>query len=84
MLNFFLKQKIRNAKVISFDIFDTLLVRPFLEPCNVFSYLGEVLQEKDFFTYRFNAENVLRQHGNAYPTYDDIYKIMPKKSARMY
>ena len=79
MLNFFLKQKIRNAKVISFDIFDTLLVRPFLEPCNVFSYLGEVLQEKDFFAYRFNAENVLRQHGNAYPTYDAIYEIMPKK-----
>ena len=32
-------EKIDKAEVVSFDVFDTLLLRPFVHPFDVFSYL---------------------------------------------
>lgn len=77
MNEYIIKQKIKNAKIISFDIFDTLLVRPFLEPKNVFDFLSKHLQEPEFAYKRSVAEDELRIEGNYFPTYDDIYKHLP-------
>ena len=74
-----LKRKIRKAKVISFDIFNTLLVRPFIKPENTFDFLGELLKEPDFAKYREDAESTLRTKGIGYATYDDIYSILPER-----
>lgn len=78
-LNYVNKIKIKNAKVISFDIFDTLLLRPFYEPQNVFDFLGEILQEPDFGNVRKSAEQELRNKNNNYPNFDEIYNHLPEK-----
>lgn len=38
LVSFYIKLKIRQAEVISFDVFDTLLNRPFCEPKDVFLF----------------------------------------------
>ena len=54
-----------HADVISFDIFDTLLIRPFADPDAVFYMLEEKIEKqfgiKKFFTMRKMAENLLRR-----------------------
>lgn len=57
--------KIKNADVVSFDIFDTLLIRPFLRPNDVFLYIETfILKEYNinipFFTFRTAAESKAR------------------------
>ena len=52
-------------KYISFDIFDTLLVRPFMYPTDLFEVLSNKLNEKtasfiDFAIIRRNAEETTR------------------------
>ena len=75
-----IKGKIKKSQVVSFDIFDTLLVRPFLTPQNVFAFLEESLKEPNFAEIREKAERDLKLHKNIdYATYDDIYEILPKK-----
>ena len=51
-----LKLKINSVKIISFDIFDTLLLRSFLEPKDVFLSLEKTENCPDFFKYRTQAE----------------------------
>ena len=41
--------------LISFDIFDTLLLRPFLEPTDLFEFMGQILRKKDFYKAFFYA-----------------------------
>lgn len=57
--------KLNNVDVVSFDIFDTLLIRPFLRPNDVFLYIETfVLKEHNislpFFTFRTAAESQAR------------------------
>lgn len=79
-LNYINRIKIKNAKVISFDIFDTLLLRPFYEPQNAFDFLGEILEEPDFGKIRKSAEQELRvNENNNYPNFDEIYSHLPQK-----
>ena len=47
-----LKNLIDNHDVISFDIFDTLLLRPFLLPTDLFAYLGQQENVPEFCTIR--------------------------------
>lgn len=51
-----LKNTIQKAKIISFDIFDTLLLRSFLEPKDVFLALEKAENCPEFFKYRSEAE----------------------------
>ena len=51
-----LKLKINSVKIISFDIFDTLLLRSFLEPKDVFLALEKAENCPEFFKYRSEAE----------------------------
>ena len=49
--------------VISFDIFDTLLFRPFSEPADLFYFLGERLGLPDIRRIRMEQERLARQQG---------------------
>ncbi|MFP5111425.1 HAD family hydrolase [Bacillaceae bacterium C204] len=67
--------------VISFDIFDTLLLRPFAQPHHIFMILGEKLNCVNFMSIRMEAEKEARdqaeiKNGNRQVTIYDIYEIV--------
>lgn len=81
-----------NNKVISFDIFDTLLLRPYVKPIDLFLHLEKLYtQSNDFCNLRIQAEQQARKKYpnqediNIYQIYDEIddkYKhIMPLEIA---
>jgi predicted HAD superfamily hydrolase len=70
----------KNVKVISFDVFDTLLLRPFYKPTDLFSFLdpfAKRMMEKsgNFRDLRKNVEKAVRE--KSFPleeiTIDEIY-----------
>lgn len=52
-----LKEKIRNAEIVSFDVFDTLLLRVVDRPLAVFEILEKHLKINDFSKLRPNLQN---------------------------
>ena len=74
-----LKDLIDNHDIISFDIFDTLLLRPFLQPTDLFAYLGLQKQMSQFAEYRQFEEKMARvrvklKHKDYEDvTFDEIY-----------
>lgn len=65
-------------KVVSFDIFDTLLVRPALQPRDIFYLLHKKIQAEygvDFIHMRWNAEARL---GKKNARLEDIYRFIAK------
>ena len=71
--------------VISFDIFDTLILRPFSAPVDLFLIIGERLGVLDFKKIRVDAEKDARAemqslHGHTEITIYDIYKRISKKT----
>lgn len=75
-----IKEKIASdsVKVVSFDIFDTLLCRPCLFPYNLFRVIGNRCGfDGDFETLRREAEHRARKNrpkGDDDITFDDIYR----------
>lgn len=66
------KQKIDEADVVSFDIFDTLLMRKVLNPDNVFDVVGVRNHRiSDFKNKRKEAYSIL---ANRNPTIDEVYQ----------
>lgn len=68
-----------NIKVVSFDIFDTLLVRPVIEPTDVFYLIDAKLNKIyniNFIKYRLKAEDEMK---NFYASLDDIYEFIQNK-----
>ena len=64
--------------VVSFDIFDTLIFRPFSEPTDVFLFVGNELDFMDFKNIRMWAEHEARmkckkQHGHTEINLCDIW-----------
>lgn len=57
----FLAKKILMNDVISLDVFDTLLLRPFDDPKTLFYLVGEKLRCPSFFRYRVLAEKEPRE-----------------------
>ena len=68
--------------VISFDIFDTLLLRPFLKPTDLFWKLERDVGAKNFAKDRMRAEQRaqarVRAFGGAEATIDEIYSEIPQ------
>jgi HAD superfamily hydrolase (TIGR01549 family) len=67
--------------VISFDVFDTLLIRPFAQPHDLFMILGEKLNCVNFMSIRMKAEKEARNQaevkkGNKEVTIYDIYELV--------
>lgn len=80
LVSFYIKLKIRQAEVVSFDVFDTLLNRPFCEPKDVFLFLSKRYDEPEFYQARLNAEKEARKKLNRVQvTYDELYHCMPSK-----
>lgn len=78
-----IEEKIRNADVVSFDLFDTLVMRQTLFSDDVAEYVECRLKEngvvlEDFCIKRLESEKVLSR--NAAPTLIDIYRNVLEKS----
>lgn len=73
-----------SVKVVSFDVFDTLVVRPFWQPIALFAVVWEKFRKRrgcefeiDFVRLRTEAESVARQRsGAADVTLDFIYETL--------
>ncbi|MFY9287989.1 MAG: HAD hydrolase-like protein, partial [Alphaproteobacteria bacterium] len=87
-----------NIKLLSLDVFDTLLIRRVPRPPDAFLQLGRKLREKNlleptqtpdsFAAVRYQTEYVARDiqqraHGNREVTLGEIYDIFPKHIVRM-
>lgn len=71
-----IKRDIDAAKIISFDIFDTLLLRPYGRPTDLFLHLEKVHKCPGFASERVAAEKAARQtyRDRAEVTFDEIYE----------
>lgn len=78
-----LLEKIESAEAVSFDLFDTLIMRQTLEATDVFEHINYVLSEKDiyiedFCKKRLESEKMLSK--NKAPTLLEIYEDVINKS----
>lgn len=72
-------------EVISFDIFDTLIFRPFARPSDLHMITGQKLGIMDFHRIRLEAEQEARERavmerGNPEITIREIYEILERKT----
>lgn len=78
-----LEDAIDKATVISFDIFDTLIIRLYNNPKDVFLQLQESYAETGFYCARVEGEDTARknalQNGISEVTLEQIYQNMDKK-----
>ncbi len=68
-----------NIKIVSFDIFDTLLIRPCIFPTDIFYLIANKINHIyniDFIDLRLNVEQKL---GNIYANIDEIYDFIEKE-----
>lgn len=56
------RRRIDRAEVVSFDIFDTLLQRPYLHPTDLFEHMGKMLRKPQFAARRVEAEQCARRN----------------------
>lgn len=75
-----LKLAIKDKKVVSFDIFDTLLIRPFSTPTDLFLFLEKKYHVRGFKNERILAERRAREASEFEEiTIEEIYEhILPK------
>ncbi|WP_154404131.1 HAD-IA family hydrolase [Helicobacter pylori] len=74
------KSEILKYDVISFDIFDTLLLRPFIKPIDLFLYIETKYDIKGFCQARILAEMQSREISKEQDiTLDEIYHQIPKE-----
>lgn len=76
-----LAKMLMRYEVISFDIFDTLVFRPFSKPSDLFMLVGQELGIMDFCNIRIDAEESARkknqlERGNREVTLSEIYKLI--------
>ena len=75
LLNDSLKKEINRVSVVSFDIFDTLLIRPYVKPTDLFLHMEKALHKPLFCVSRIAAERDARlaNHYLEDITFDMIY-----------
>ncbi len=78
-------EQLSKYDVVSFDIFDTLIFRPFTEPTDLFYFLGEKLGLLDFKRIRMEMEagaryECFRKNEHFEVTFSDIWKLMEKET----
>ena len=72
------------CKVISFDIFDTTIVRPYYKPSDLFRHLGQMINDDEFYTRRIEAEVMARKNAKYEEiTLKEIYSYLPDRYARV-
>lgn len=62
-----------SVKVISFDIFDTLIIRPFVKPTDLFKLIEENADAEGFAQQRIDAEQKAKTGMDREITLDEIY-----------
>lgn len=70
-----MRKKIDEADVVSFDIFDTLLMRPVYKPRDQFFFVEKENKVVDFRKKRIRAEEWARNHTNKQNREIDIFDI---------
>lgn len=72
---------INDVDVISFDIFDTLLIRPYSEPKDLFLHLEKLFNKENFCSKRVIAEKAARleQCSDEDIEFNEIYKKLHKQ-----
>ncbi|MGI5894065.1 MAG: hypothetical protein ACOX6P_05655 [Candidatus Merdivicinus sp.] len=78
-------EKLAAADVISFDVFDTLILRPFSHPSDLFYLVGMKLHYPDFRQIRMEAEQharekQYRQSGTCEVTLEQIWAEMERET----
>lgn len=72
-----------DAKVVSFDVFDTLVWRPFLQPAGARAYLGWLVEQRHglvgFATLRSRAEHATYLRRGCDVTLTDIYAELARR-----
>jgi len=69
------------SDVVSFDVFDTLIFRPFAVPSDLFYFVGERLNYPDFRTIRIEAEKTVRRNkGGETVSLKDIYDFISERT----
>lgn len=53
-------EEIKKHEIISFDIFDTLLIRPYVKPTDLFLHIEKLYKIKGFHKNRIEAEKLAR------------------------
>lgn len=71
-----IQKLIKNVDIVSFDIFDTLLFRPYVRPIDLFLHIEKHYNAPFFMTCRVAAEWNVRQKNPAKQdiTFDEIYE----------
>lgn len=80
-----LVEQLQKYDVISFDIFDTLIFRPFTEPTDLFYFVGEKLEILDFKRIRMEMEARARyecfeKNKHHEVTLSDIWNCMERET----
>lgn len=80
-----LAQSLLCYDAVSFDVFDTLLFRPFSKPTDLFYLVGMELEYPDFRRIRIETEETLRRKkrretGSSEITFAEIWAAMEKKT----
>lgn len=81
----FLAKELQSYDVISFDVFDTLILRPFAGPGDLFMMLDERFDMLGFASIRQRAEMTVRDlaektKGNREVTIDEIYAEIERRT----
>ena len=77
-----IKPFLRDVNIVSFDIFDTLLIRPFRQPVDLFLYIEKKYKVPGFKERRMRCEEYARSHArNSEVTINQIYNEMGKNWA---
>lgn len=71
--------KLQHCDVVSFDIFDTLLIRKIQKPTDVFRLIESDYKEPGFARQRIYAERRARSEITAEVTLDEIYDRIPSR-----
>lgn len=72
-----IKEEINKSQLISFDIFDTLILRPYLKPSDMFIHIERLYGIKNFARKRKDAEiKARRKSTDDEISLDDIYEVM--------
>lgn len=75
-----IKKLILKHDVISFDIFDTLLTRPYINPYDLLKHVEKYTNRTGFAENRYNAEcNARCISSKEDITFDEIYKFVSEK-----
>ncbi|MGQ8873596.1 hypothetical protein [Paenibacillus sp. TSA_86.1] len=81
-----LKEHIDRSDIVSFDLWDTLVMRKVLNPALIFSVVEQkmniVLDDLNFKQLRTEAEQLLLNEGKV-PTLTEIYQLLQKKHSKL-